>query len=441
MGGTPAGASRPRAAVVERARALVASLPDRLEPATTRIRSIPPVPRYGIPMLLALGCRLAYLFVLTDVESVSSDAAHYNEIAINLADGQGFVSRYPQLELHETAFRPPVYPALLSVLYRLTGPSVLAGKLLNVAIGVAVIMAIQYVVGREAGSAAGFVSAVAVALSPSLMANDIVLLSEPVGLLILIGMAASASRGRWLPFGACAGLLILAKPSGQVIALTAAAWLAWRFGIRRGAAALAVAALLVAPWYVRTVDRVGTTAMYTSNGFNLAAMYSAEAQASGHFVDPTSDERFERWRFVQLDEGLWERELRAHGLEGLRGDPTYVLINTARNTAATFELWPPYNAEAERQDGRHPGLRALTLPLFFIALAGGLVGLWAWRRNRFVQVVLVIVATSTAVNVVLLAPPRLRAPLDLAIAIGIGLVTAAPGRPVPVADAPQPGDR
>ena len=72
---------------------------------------------------LALVVRVAYLGFATGSIRLHSDAAQYDALARHLAAGDGYVDTYPQLHLHATAFRPPGYPALLSIFYRVFGPS------------------------------------------------------------------------------------------------------------------------------------------------------------------------------------------------------------------------------------------------------------------------------------------------------------------------------
>ena len=64
--------------------------------------------------VFALVVRLLYWVLLTRAWKPVSDAAQYVAIARNLAHGRGFAESFPQIAVHATAFRPPLYPALLA---------------------------------------------------------------------------------------------------------------------------------------------------------------------------------------------------------------------------------------------------------------------------------------------------------------------------------------
>lgn len=374
---------------------------------------------------VAATARAVYLFGLTDPHGVRSDAAHYHEIAANLASGRGFASTFPQLEVHATAFRPPLYPAVLGALYRVTGPSVLAGKLATLVIGLGVVVLAARLADRIGGRIAGDVAGLLVATFPPLIANDVNLLAEPLGLLLVLGVLLAIGDGRPGVAGVATGLAMLTRPSAQLLLVVVGVWL-WRAkGVRIAACYAAIAVVVVAPWVVRNAVEVGTPTIVTSNGFNLAAMYSVEAQATGAFVDPVHDERFGAFRLDQFDEAGWDARMRAHGIDGLAANPAFVVTNVARNAAATFELWPPYNEGPELEDGRNLAVRKATLPFFYAVALAGIAGLWRARRSPDARLLGAVTAYFTLTSLLVLAPPRLRAPFDLACCIGAGALVAS----------------
>jgi hypothetical protein len=185
-----------------------------------------------------------------------------------------------------------------------------------------------------------------------------------------------------------------------------------------------VVALIFAGWVVRNDIQLGSPVTFTSNGFNLAAMYSTQAQQSGHFVDPVYDPRFGDLRLLQFDEVRWSRTLSDRGIAGLEHDPLYVFSLLASNSKAWFELVPTTGDSAERLDGRNITVRHWALPEFYLFTIGGIAGLVVtWRRR---STILLIAASLyfTAASLLLLAPPRLRAPFDLINCVGLGLLAA-----------------
>ena len=92
------------------------------------------------PMALAAFARAGYWRFVTPDWVPDSDADQYLRIATALARGQGYSLIYPQLERHPTAFRPPLYPALVALQMQVTGTDSLWGvRLLSLVLGVVVV--------------------------------------------------------------------------------------------------------------------------------------------------------------------------------------------------------------------------------------------------------------------------------------------------------------
>ena len=372
-------------------------------------------------VLLALVTRLAYWALITPRYVPRSDAQQYQEIAHNLATGRGFDMFFPQLALHPTAFRPPLYPALLAIVDALTGSSLVAGRLLSVALGLGVV-ALTMRFGRDVASRrAGVIAGVVVALYPPLLANDTVLLTEPLSLLIMLAMLLTLHRRRALLGAVLCGLLVLARPSAQGVVVVVAAWVLWQTGWKRALSFVAVVGLVIAPWVVRNWIQLGSPVLVTSNGFNLAAMYSPAARAHGSFVDPVYDPSFDDLRLAQFDEVGWQSDLQRIALRSIRTHPSQVPKVLARNAAAIFELRPSFNRSAEAEDGRNLDFRTWTLPLFYAVTIVGVVGVAQRWREPTVLLLVLVAGCFTVTSLLLVAPPRLRAPFDLMCAIGCGL--------------------
>jgi 4-amino-4-deoxy-L-arabinose transferase-like glycosyltransferase len=379
----------------------------------------------GLAVLAAI-VRLLYWFSMRD-RPLSSDAGQYHEIATHLAEGLGYSHQIPQIELHPTAFRPPLYPMLLSLLYRVTGPSQGAGRALAVVIGVAAVVATVLIVRRHAGHLAAAVAGLAVALYPPLVANDTVTLTEGFSALLLILLIDAVLRDRAVWAGVWCGLLVLTRPSAQFLIVLVAVWLATRIGWRRGLAAAAVTVAVVAPWVVRNQVVLGAPVIVTTNGFNLAAMYSQPAQDTNNFVDPLVDPYFGDLVLDRFDEAQFDQKLRDRAVADLRENPYHVVRVVLRNTGALFELTPRVNGIAEVIDGRNVTVRIWTLPSFYLLTAAGLVGMWRWRREPIGLLIALLAAYFLLSSLVLVAAPRLRAPADLMLCIALGLLAA--GRP------------
>jgi 4-amino-4-deoxy-L-arabinose transferase-like glycosyltransferase len=368
--------------------------------------------------IVALAVRVAYWWTTAD-RPLSSDAAQYHELATNLADGHGFAMHFPQLELHATAFRPPAFPGLLSFVYRLTGSSPGVARLVAMLCGVLLVIVLHRVLLRHVTTSAAWLAAGLVALYPPLIANDTVPLTETPSLILLVVLADRVVARRWFVAGGLCGALVLTRPSAQGFVLVLAVWLWRRVGWGR---ALGVVVLVVTPWLVRNQLSLDDPTLVTSNGFNLAAIYSPEAEAHGAFVDPVFHPGFDDLRLAQFDEIEWDRQLRRRAFDNLRDNPWQVARVVGRNLVATGELAPSLNEPAERADARNLTVRTLTLPAFYLVSLAGIVGVLRYRRNLFVAFMGVSALYFLVPSLLLVAPPRLRAPFDLACCIGTALV-------------------
>lgn len=388
-------------------------------------------------VLFAAAVRALYWLVFLRHYTPLSDAAHYELIARNLASGDGFSHPFPALEPHPTAFRPPLFPLLLGAVYFVTWPAVGIAQLLNLVLGCAVValtfLLVQDVAGRRAALFAGVLAAV----YPPLVANDVVPLAESLALVLLLALGLAVRHGAYAWAGVLAGLLVLTRTSAQAVVLIVAVWIGVRLGVRRAAVTVVLAAVVVVPWVVRNDIQVGAPVLVTSNGFNLAAVHSQEAEDTGHFVDPVYDPRFEAFRLYQFDEVEWDRKLTEHAMDHIREDPLSVVSVMWRNVFGLFDLDPGLNDWPEEQDGRNHGFRTAMLPLYWAVSAVGLVGLWRTRRDPTVQFLAVLVAYFVVLSLVFVAPPRLRVPFDLLCVIGAGIVLSRLGagrrRPGPAA--------
>ncbi len=349
----------------------------------------------------------------------------------------------PTAWVHATAFRPPLYPLLLGTAFAITGVHLAVAQAVNVVIGSAVVVLIAVLATRVGGHRAGLIAAGLAAIYPPLLANDGVPLSEPLGLLVMLAAiwALLAGRPGWA--GVAAGLLVLTRPSAQLVVPLIALVLWRQAGFRRALGFAAVAVAVVAPWVIRNETIFNRPVIVTSNGFNLAAIYSPLALSVGHFVDPVFDPRFASVRdfghsYRNLNEANLDSAFRREGLKGIREHPGQVPSVIWSNMRRLVDQPWRLNDGPEAQDGRPLGLRHASLPLVWLVEIAGFVGLIRMTRRarrdyrarqtrdgRLGSGMIPLLALYFfAVSALTVSVPRLRAPDDVLMIIAVGVLAA-----------------
>jgi len=208
-------------------------------------------------LLLAAGLRCAWLDAVVGGFH-SFNEAHYILIAQNFFHGSPLSptpdGRYLFLET------PPLYSYLLNAVFRLTGISVLAGRLVSIVSGLAMVLATFFLSRKLFGKAAGLAAALIVAVSPVAVLTgrniqtDSMLLFFVVAAFFFYWRAEDGSRADRLRSGLFAGLALFTKLFA-VIAM--AALLLWELAGKKSAwlkdrtrwAAVAIAFLLPGIFY------------------------------------------------------------------------------------------------------------------------------------------------------------------------------------------------
>ena len=371
--------------------------------------------------------RIAYWVGITRTWTPQSDADQYLLIARSLADGDGY-----GLLLPAAAPPPDGLPAPAATRWSSRpapgsfGDAIWPARLVTLLIGSAVAVLAAVLATRIAGRRAGIVAGLIVAVYPPLLANDTITLTEPLALLLLLAAVLLADDDRWVWAGVALGGSLLTRPNGYGLVAVIAVWVAWRLGWKRGLGVAAVALLCLVPWLVRNRIQVDTWKPYTSDGFTTAAVYSDPARRAGHFIDPVFNQEFRGLgpspRPVRRERV--ERSARRDALHGIRTDPDYVWYMVRRNFRGYFEINPSLNTYSESEDGRNFDFRRPMLPVVYVVTVLGIAGLVRFRRDQRSIVLFAIGFQFAVVSLLLVAPPRLRAPVDLICCIGVGLLCA-----------------
>ena len=235
--------------------------------------------RFFVPSVLLAALLLRVVCVVAFQVTPTSDFSYYYARAVDLLSGKFMV-----LHGAPTAYWPVGYVFFLAGVFFVTGPSVLAATLANVAIALASLGLVHWITLRLTGSrlAAGVALAV-MAFHPNHIAYCALTSNEVLGsFMILAGVALllrtlplPAGRARLAHLALCGvvfGFGCLVKPQIVVLPTILLAWLAWRE--RQPWARLAGAAFLVnlalgatiMPWLVHEYRAFGRFVFVATSG-------------------------------------------------------------------------------------------------------------------------------------------------------------------------------
>ncbi len=377
---------------------------------------------------IALLVRVVYCLIVLRGYSPVSDASDYYKIAVSVSEGRGVSTTFPFGYEHATAFRPPLYPILLGAVFTVTGPSLGVAQAVQVLLGSTVVVLLAVLAARFGGRRAALIAGGLAAVYPPLLANDGPPLTEPLALTLLLAGLLALGRRRALIAGLVIGALVLTRPSAQLLVPVIGLWLLLQVGWRRTAVFAVAVAVVVLPWVARNQIEFGKPVLVTSNGFNLNAAWSEVSLAQEKPSDGVYDPRFAHLRTgaAAYNEAELDANLRRNGIEGLRSHPGEVPEVVWRNARFLLDLHRGYDNGAERYDGRNLTLRYWAVPVTWLVMAAGVVGLLELRRRRVPDsgLVLLCAAYFLLISIAAVSPPRLRAPLDVLFLLGTATLVA-----------------
>jgi 4-amino-4-deoxy-L-arabinose transferase-like glycosyltransferase len=347
--------------------------------------------RVALVLAGALAVRLALVALTPGYVPIHDDAA-YARVARSLLDHGGYPAhRLPDGTLQPSSYRPPGWPATLTGLWALTGPSVVAARVLLAVLGTAVCGLVVLVARRLVGNRAALVAGVLTAVSPLLLAVGTTLESETVFIALLLAAVAAALRARdgggarWLvAVGVLAGLAALTRTNGLLL-VPLLAWLAARRPAH-GLVVTACAAACIAPWTIRNATVTGAFVPVSSEAGNtLAGTYSTAARTrGGMWIEPSHSGAY-RWLYrryggsAQLDAPLQRAVLRWVARRPLY-PPRVLWANGRRLTGLTSPRWAAFSLQSMSLPRRGGTVVWLGTLLVTCLAAAGIAT--TWRRRR-----------------------------------------------------------
>jgi tetratricopeptide (TPR) repeat protein len=217
------------------------------------------------------------------------DAGVYHESACRFAGGGS---------LADGAFwQPPLFPALLGVLYWVTGPNVLAARLVLAVLAVVSCLLLYRIGCRLFGRAVGLLAGLMLAAYGPFVFFSNQLLPTGIGvflcllalLALLRALERPARKGRWLAVGLCSGLAVVNVPNAGAVVIAALIVPAieatrrhrWKRFAAPGLLAVVGAALVLSPITIRNYLACGEFVLLSTNGgINFYVGNNPEADAT-----------------------------------------------------------------------------------------------------------------------------------------------------------------
>jgi 4-amino-4-deoxy-L-arabinose transferase-like glycosyltransferase len=313
------------------------------------------------PLVCGLVARASMVLWASDRFPPTQDGRYYQIFAERLASGLGYTWLWPDGVVTPAAHYPVGYPALVSLIYRVTGPSPAAAMLFNALLGCVAIVAIHRVVAGTGSRGGALFAAFWVALQPGLVAYTPALMTEGVtaSLLAIAAWITWLARSRkgvsaWLlvaALGLLFGVATLIRPQNVLLApvfggLAAPEWRAlrpsagWvRAALGRGISAALVGALAVLvclPWTLRNCDQMKQCVFVSANGgWNL--LIGAGPRATGAWV-PIDDVGMPEECRTVYDEAGKDRCFGRGAVRLIEQEPLRWLSLVPKKLGATFDF-------------------------------------------------------------------------------------------------------
>ena len=366
-----------------------------------------------IPVALLMGDQVT---VLPGIQ----DQVSYDALAHSLLDGRGYSFTekwYPFTPANTpTAHWSFLYPLYLAGVYAVTGYHPLAARLLQGAIGGALLCWLVYKIGRRvANEETGLVAAGLAAVYGYFIYYNVALMTETFFMMLVLltlylalELKENPTLIRWVGLGLSLGLAILLR---QTVLLFVPVLLCWLYlelrtrGIRwwNFALPIVIIVLFVTPWTLRNyrvyhefllLNSNAGYALFASNNPNLGTDWDND-----RVVVPVPPE-LKGKNEAQLDRALTRR-----GVEFILADPQRYLRLTLDKTLEFFWFWP--SSDSSRISNLN---RVLSFGLYLpFMLLGLYLSLSRWRN--FV-VLYLFIFIHTTIHLLSWPAPRYRLTVD-----------------------------
>ncbi|MEM7540450.1 MAG: glycosyltransferase family 39 protein [Pseudomonadota bacterium] len=329
--------------------------------------------------------------------------AEMASIAASVVLDEGFSSQYRPVETGPTAFLPPLFPYLVSVLFDLFGvyemSAALAWIVLNILFSSLATIPIYFLGKRFGGEAVGFLSAALWVAYPLSGHSDVLLLWNTslnlLSLSTIVCLLVHADRSwpvaAFLALGALIGLQTLLEPVVLSVIAVTLVWTVWVRTIAWKHLALVVVAagVLVAPWLLRNYQTFDQF-VFVRSGLNFQLVVGINEK---HGIHPNRNIEQARL-FAQLG------EVEFMALQGeifqryIAAEPRQFVLKCAERVGEFWVgAWSDYHNIANYYwiNQKLPALKHLLHGLIPLFACAGLTVLWRRDKQLFVLVAAIFV--------------------------------------------------
>ncbi len=356
--------------------------------------------RHGLlATLLLAGLVLRLYWVLVFPSLPYADSVWYYEQARNLAQGEGY--RYHGAP---TAIWPVGYPFFLSLVFRLSGPSLLSAKITNVLLLTLDLLLIFVFAGLASkDSKVAFLTSLIVIFSPSHIVASGLVVTEPLfaclvhGSLIVLLLAVERKNAiLWVLQGVLVGLVAYVRPEGSVLLVVVLLCchktlrpLRTVRGILLPLMIVLSSILVLAPWAIRNWAQLGMFIPVSTTGCMNLWVGSSPMADGGFFAPPDPSVNPTILRENDTEQTWYTRSCQA-AFRLIADDPLRVIWLWPRKIFKLWKddhdlvywnvvktSWPVSQQQADR-------VSALADTYYIAALALGIAGLCQWFAQRLV---------------------------------------------------------
>ncbi len=405
---------------------------------------------HGVLAVVAVALLVRVLVVILTPHFVpQTDSAAYDRTAVSLAQH----GRFPASDFTSgpTAFRPPVFPLALAVVYKVVGISSAAtrweaGRLLEAALGAVAVALVAMIALRLWGRRAALLAGLIAAVYPPLVLVGSSLMTEPLFIALLLAAVLTAliardSEHRWryeVLTGVLVGLGALTRGNGIAL-LVPICFLVWshrprlsRRSVLSPLVVIGATAVTLTPWVVRNAHEFHQPVVTTETGFAVAGTYSSAAAKDREFtalwLPPATQTNQVLRNHPGLNEAALSNHLTSLGVSYAEAHPGYVPKVLWWSSLRLLDLGGIHYERWLAQFEAYPlSLAVLSVYAFWILALLGMLGAFTGSARRAPLALWACPLVVCLITLPIQGSTRYRSPADpfIVMLAVLGLLAAA----------------